>query len=367
MSIQNPARSFLSGAEAAFDHLVVHCRAGFEKEAAAEIQAAATRLGLSGYIKAREDEAHLVWVSHNPGEVVELLRKQAFDELVFVRQWFAALPLLSGLPVTDRVGPLLERSSGLPAAQLPWLETPDTNEGKELSVLCRKLARPLEEGLKRAGLVDAAAPGRWQALWLAGDRCYWGQAPVHNSAPWPMGIPRLRFPGGAPSRSTLKLEEAWHWFIPRDDWDARLAVAMHAVDLGAAPGGWTWQLVNRGMLVQAVDNGPMNAELMDSGQVTHLREDGFLFKPKRPVQWMVCDIVDRPARVAELVARWGEQRLAREIIFNLKLPMKKRYEELQKCAGIIEERLAAAGVKGSLRFKQLYHDREEVTGHLVLA
>ena len=47
-----------------------------------------------------------------------------------------------------------------------------------------------------------------------------------------MGIPRLRFPADAPSRSTLKLEEAFHVFIPADEWDERLANGMYAVDLG---------------------------------------------------------------------------------------------------------------------------------------
>lgn len=36
-----------------------------------------------------------------------------------------------------------------------------------------------------------------------------------------MGIPRLKFPADAPSRSTLKLEEAFHVFIPADEWDER--------------------------------------------------------------------------------------------------------------------------------------------------
>src|SRR5690625_7660960 len=84
-----------------------------------------------------------------------------------------------------------------------------------------------------------------------------------------MGILRLRQPKGAPSRATLKLEEAWHYFIPADEWDQRLANGMHAVDLGAAPGGWTWQLVQRGMFVGAVDSGPMAQELMGTGLVTH--------------------------------------------------------------------------------------------------
>ncbi|BBI51892.1 hypothetical protein HORIV_43130 [Vreelandella olivaria] len=56
------------------------------------------------------------------------------------------------------------------------------------------------------------------------------------------GIRRLRFPSRAPSRSTLKLEEAWHEFIPREEWDVRLAPHMQAADLGlllaAGRGSW---------------------------------------------------------------------------------------------------------------------------------
>ena len=73
---------------------------------------------------------------------------------------------------------------------------------------------------------------------------------------------------------------------------------------GAAPGGWSWQLVQRGMQVVAIDNGPMDQALMESGQVTHLREDAFAYKPQRPVDWLVCDMVEKPARVAQLMERW---------------------------------------------------------------
>lgn len=74
-----------------------------------------------------------------------------------------------------------------------------------------------------------------------------------------------KFPSDAPSRSTLKLEEAFHVFIPADEWDERLANGMYAVDLGACPGGWTYQLVKRNMWVSSVDNGPMAQSLMDTG------------------------------------------------------------------------------------------------------
>lgn len=40
----------------------------------------------------------------------------------------------------------------------------------------------------------------------------------HNKSPFHMGITRLRFPADASSRSRLKLEEAFHVFIPAEEW-----------------------------------------------------------------------------------------------------------------------------------------------------
>jgi 23S rRNA (cytidine2498-2'-O)-methyltransferase len=47
-------------------------------------------------------------------------------------------------------------------------------------------------------------------------------------------------------------------------------------------------------------------------------------------------------------------------MFNLKLPMRKRYDEVQLCLGLIREALHGRGHL-ELRTKQLYHDREEIT------
>jgi 23S rRNA (cytidine2498-2'-O)-methyltransferase len=69
----------------------------------------------------------------------------------------------------------------------------------------------------------------------------------------------------------------------------------------------------------------------------------------------------QPARIAVLVADWLARGQARHALFNLKLPMKKRLEEVDRCRGLIEQRLHAAGRRAILRIKQLYHDREEVT------
>jgi 23S rRNA (cytidine2498-2'-O)-methyltransferase len=44
--------------------------------------------------------------------------------------------------------------------------------------------------------------------------------------------------------------------------------------------------------------------------------------------------------------------------------MKKRYEEVEHCRTLIDERLANARVPYALEMRQLYHDREEITVHL---
>jgi 23S rRNA (cytidine2498-2'-O)-methyltransferase len=179
-----------------------------------------------------------------------------------------------------------------------------------------------------------------------------------------MGIPRLRFPSGAPSRSALKLEEAFLSFVPEGERRVRLRPGMRAADLGASPGGWTWYLASRGLVVAAVDNGPLDRTLLETGLVEHIRADAFTWRPPRAMDWLVCDLVAPPARVAKLVGVWASRGRCREAVFNLKLPSAGRLAQVRRCAEIISRELDRCGARYSLRFKQLYHDREEVTGHL---
>lgn len=90
-------------------------------------------------------------------------------------------------------------------------------------------------------------------------------------------------------------------------------------------GGWTYQLVKRGLFVYAVDHGKMAASLHDTGRIEHCAEDGFKFQPpkrKKKVDWLVCDMVEQPSRISLLIGKWLLNGWCRETIFNLKLPMK---------------------------------------------
>jgi 23S rRNA (cytidine2498-2'-O)-methyltransferase len=344
--------------------ILVYCRAGFEKECAQEITAAAADMGVEGFVRARPDSAFALFQAHQDDMGADLAKHLDFRRLIFARQLVRAGELLA-LPEGDRVTPIVAaaRCLGKRFAALR-VEMPDTNDGKALATLTRPLMPHLEKALRKAGIAfdDDSAEDRLHVFFVGGRACHVGAAAIANSSPWPMGIARLRMPSAAPSRSTLKLAEALGEFLDEKEQAKRLAPGSTAVDLGAAPGGWTWQLVQRGMMVTAVDNGPMDARLLDGGQVKHRRDDGFHYRPPEPVDWMVCDMVESPSRVAKLVSRWVAEGWCRESIFNLKLPMKKRWEETLRCRDIIDEALGGGGY--FLRFKHLYHDREEITGHL---
>jgi 23S rRNA (cytidine2498-2'-O)-methyltransferase len=347
--------------------LLFYCRPGFEREMAQEATQAASEAGIEGFVKAKPEGGYAAFQPHEAGSVETLAGAIAFDELIFARQMVRNAVLVSDLPVGERIEPIVAaaREQGTRFRGLV-VETPDTNDGKALSTLIRPLMPHLERAFAKAGLAfdEARSPDRLHVFFVGGSACYVGVSALANSSPWPMGIPRLRMPRGAPSRSTLKLAEAILAFLGPEEAARRLLPGMSAVDLGASPGGWTWQLTQRHLRVTAVDNGPMDVALLDSGQVKHRREDGLRYRPPEPVDWMVCDMVEQPSRIAELAARWIREGWCREAIFNLKLPMKKRWEEVEQCRARIDT--ALGGVDATLRMRQLYHDREEITAHLAV-
>jgi 23S rRNA (cytidine2498-2'-O)-methyltransferase len=326
--------------EAGLNAILLYCRPGFEGECAQEI---AERTGA-------ECERGDGYVTCASAESVE------WRELIFARQCLMAFAQLQGLPRGDRLTPIMAALSARGEAfQDVWVEAADSDAGKQLAALCKSFGNALVGALKKSHLLDPAASRRLHVFFPQGDNVYLCAADPAAAAPWPQGIPRLKFPRDAPSRSTLKLEEAFISLMTEDEQRRWLKPGMRAVDLGAAPGGWTYQLVRRSIRVSAIDNGPMDRALLDSGLVEHLRSDGFRYRPKKPVDWLVCDMVEQPRRIAELIAQWFGAGMCQRAIFNLKLPMKKRYEETQSCLARVR---AAAG---DVRARQLYHDREEIT------
>ncbi|HZH43914.1 MAG TPA: 23S rRNA (cytidine(2498)-2'-O)-methyltransferase RlmM [Lysobacter sp.] len=344
------------------DALLCHCRAGFEPELAAELGERAALAGIGGYARTERGSALVEFFADDAPALAQAL---PFASLIFARQKLVRFAELRALDPRDRIAPL--RAALAQAERIPplfgalWVEHPDSDAGKPLSALARSFANALRPALRADGVLtandDPLLP-RLHVVFRSGDHALLAWSDPHDSAPWSLGIPRLRLHADAPSRSALKLEEALLTLLDDHERTRLLRPGMRAADLGAAPGGWTWVLLRHGLRVTAIDNGPLRPHVFDVGHVEHLRADGFTWRPPQPLDWMVCDMVEQPRRVAERMATWLREGWCRRSVFNLKLPMKKRWEETRLCLQRLQD---DAQRPLTLRARQLYHDREEIT------
>ena len=193
---------------AAADGLLGYCRAGFEPELAAEFTERAAAAGIAGYARTQRGDGHVVFLTAAE-DADALASALSFHSLVFARQKLRLFADLRGLDPKDRVGPMVEAIAGRGRFGDLFVEHPDTDEHKPLAGLARALGNALRPALRQRGLLsereDAKRP-RLHVCLLAGDAALLAYARTDDSAPWPLGVPRLRAHADAPSRSAAKLE-----------------------------------------------------------------------------------------------------------------------------------------------------------------
>jgi 23S rRNA (cytidine2498-2'-O)-methyltransferase len=116
---------------------------------------------------------------------------------------------------------------------------------------------------------------------------------------------------GPPSRAYLKLWEALtrlgRWPAPGE----------RCLDLGAAPGGWSWALARLGAEVIAVDKAPLDPAVAAMPGVTWRGESAFGLAPE-PVDWLFSDVICYPARLLALVRRWIAAGAAPNMVCTIK-------------------------------------------------
>jgi 23S rRNA (cytidine2498-2'-O)-methyltransferase len=337
------------------DSNLLLCRPGFESDCAAELDERGATLGLGGFARARPGEGWLTW--HAPGQPAWRVLS---PPPVFARTAWPAVADFDGLPEGDRVTPLLEM---LPEGRFAALrlEHADTNAGRALQRFLRGFRKAMEQSMRRHQLLDPQESRILHIFFRDSSEGVLGVSRIPQAGPWENGIPRLRLSARAPSRSALKIEEACLRLMTPAEREQWLRHGRSAVDLGAAPGGWTWYLASRGVQVLAVDHGRLAPELEAEYPVEHCSADAFTFKPAKTVDWLVCDVVDKPARTLSLMEKWLRHDWARLALFNLKLPMKRRHASLSAMLESLQTGLASAGREMRIAAAHLYHDREEVT------
>lgn len=340
------------------DSNLLLCRPGFEGDCAAELEYHAGEAGVGGFARAPRGAGYLVF--HAPGQDLAPLARKS---LIFPRTRWWLRGEFSGLDESDRIGGLLEALRGIEPARELRLEYPDTNEGRGMQRFLRGFSRPLEAALRDRNMLTPSAPSDSLLHLFFHDSLsgYLGTSSAGLAGPWLNGVPRLRLPASAPSRSALKLEEASLRLMTSREREFWLSAGRSAVDLGAAPGGWSWFLASRGLRVTAVDHGKLATGLEDEFPVEHRTADAFTWRPGAAVDWVVCDVVDKPARTLAQMEKWLRLGWARLALFNLKLPMRRRFAEVKKMLDRLTFNLERAGVRARITASHLYHDREEVT------
>jgi len=117
---------------------------------------------------------------------------------------------------------------------------------------------------KGTGPEVAAGEEVLDVIALGPEEFWWGWRTVE---PWgwgvPGGKPDLLLPEQAPSRAWLKLEEMLAW----SRWSPEPGTV--ALELGSAPGGASWALLNRGCKVVGVDVAAMDKLCLDHPDYTH--------------------------------------------------------------------------------------------------
>lgn len=187
--------------------------------------------------------------------------------------------------------------------------------------------------------------------WFVG--CHRRSASAH---PCPGALPRLRLPEDAPSRAWLKMEQALAWL--QLDGPGVLA-GRTAIELGSAPGGASWSLLQRGMRVIGVDTGIMDPRVASHPSFRHLAlpagDVSFRDLP-REVDLLASDMNLHPGLVVRYAERFVQQMNPRWMILTLK--MNDSQVESMIPALLQQIRRFAPG---EVSARQLHANRREIT------
>ena len=337
-----------------------YCKPENEQSLAHELNTKMTHWGWAGYSQPLQGQGLCRYIGQGITGGTTAVQSPKLDDLVFASQILTDVTVVEQLPDQDRISRLLPMIAGLlpdKRYQSFYIEYPDHNEGRSLSRFSKKFSGALANALRTSGFVKVGSPEvpHLHIFFHSYQHCEIGLSWAGNRCRWPMGIARLKFPEQSPSRSYLKLEEAIkEFYLPLGG--LQVADGKQAVDMGAAPGGWSFNLLRHNMQVTAIDNGSMHPDLFATGRLTHHRADAFHFQPSQPIDLLVCDMVEKPDLVNQLLLRWYDLKWCQDLIFNLKLPMKKKFPTVEKA---LEPWLSRQPKK--LVAKQLYHNRDEVS------
>jgi 23S rRNA (cytidine2498-2'-O)-methyltransferase len=173
-----------------------------------------------------------------------------------------------------------------------------------------------------------------------------------NLSDWAGGARRFKREAGQISRAEFKLLEAIELFrlsLPADG---------VALDLGAAPGGWTRILRKHAMRVVAVDPGDLDQRVAADLAVEHVRQTAqrYLRTADEPFDVILNDMrMDAQDSAQIMVAATRNLKDSGWALATLKLPRKGVERIASLALEVLRKRYEVIGAR------QLFHNRSEIT------
>lgn len=290
---------------------------------------------------------------HDPEQLVKQLRR---DEPVFLRHMF---------PVEVELAVSGDEESTAAAIRGYSMQLAERTRGKKVAIQVRKAQDSpfpfgsaagrdiMAEVVREQGGEVVARDSDWiVSVYSSRKTLYMGcSTPKDNLSDWPGGAVRFRRDEALISRAAFKLLEAEQAFgLPLDRFT-------NALDLGAAPGGWTSVLLERGLKVTAVDPAEMDESLALHPRLRHMRKNAAeLSFPKGSFDLLVCDMSWDPYHTCRIVSGLSSALSAGGSgIITLKLMYRKPFQSIQDLTEAYSEHFEIR------KIKQLFHNREEVT------
>jgi len=304
--------------------------------------------------------------------VLETLKLPPINQTVFVRQYLhRALRFVSSdnepslVFLTERIDVMVGRSNWQSGNWTIHSFAVDDDAGlarardfskKLMSYIREKHPNLFKRYISKDEFADTTRDPQDFALQIycpAADDLWFSISRISDGiSPHEAGFKPMRTIQGAPSRSASKLEEALA-FMGRHPKPGQTAV-----DLGAAPGGWSLVLARHGADVKAIDHGELKLDpkIKLKGSIEHIKANGLKYMPEEAVDWLVCDMVMGAKETLDVLNKWIAAKAMRQFVVNIKLPKNVAWSD---CAGAIE--LSRIIDLYDMSVRHLLHDRSEIT------
>lgn len=304
-------------------------------------------------------------------DVPVLLQKAARERPIFVRHLAPVQTMITLHNDEQDIGTMALAIAALPsfvtlergirfAVQSRFAQT-DKNAGKHPYSTGRLNQALAEAFTEETGAIESIKkPQIIISILCTSHKSYLGISPAEaNLSSWPGGARHYAQTPEQISRAEFKLLEALETF------DVELPAQGHALDLGAAPGGWTRLLLDAGLQVIAADPAHLDPRLANHKRLHHYYgyAEGYLEEALRKhsqFDIIVNDMRMDAREAARLLVRAARcLRPGGFIISTLKLPHAtgaiNPLTTLQEAISILSKRYAV------VQAHQLFHNRQEVT------